>query len=117
MFTNGYGEWGSFPGRIIPKTQKMLLDAPLLNIQHYKVGIKGKVEQSREKSSAFPNTTGELLLKRQPLGFPPLVADINFIYTYIGRSQINAENYKIRLMLKSYKNPYLNKFGFTVRLN
>ena len=34
----------------------MVLDASLLNIQHYKVRIKGKVEQSREKSSALPNT-------------------------------------------------------------
>ena len=33
----------------IPKTQKMVLDASLLNTQHYKVWIKGKVEQSQEK--------------------------------------------------------------------
>ena len=31
----------------IPKTQKMVLDAILLNTQHYKVQIKGKVEQSK----------------------------------------------------------------------
>ena len=31
-------------------------DASLLNIQHYKVWIKGKVEQSRERSSALPYT-------------------------------------------------------------
>ena len=30
----------------------MALEASLLNIQHYKVEIKGKVEQSREKISA-----------------------------------------------------------------
>ena len=47
------GDRGSIPDRVIPKIQKMLLDAPLLNIQHYKVRIKGKVEQSRERS-AFP---------------------------------------------------------------
>ena len=40
------------PGRVTPKTQKMVLDASL----HYKVRIKGKVEQSRERSSALPNT-------------------------------------------------------------
>ena len=27
---------GSIPGRVIPKTQKMVLDATLLNTQHYK---------------------------------------------------------------------------------
>ena len=34
----------------------MVFDATLLNTQHYKVRIKGKVEQSRERSSVFPNT-------------------------------------------------------------
>ena len=43
-------------GRVIPKTQKMVLDASLLITQHYKVWIKGKVEQSRERSSALPYT-------------------------------------------------------------
>ena len=33
---------------------KNILDASLLNTQHYKVWIKGKVEQSRERSSALP---------------------------------------------------------------
>ncbi len=32
----------------------MVLDTSLLNTQHYKVDIKGKVEQSRERSSALP---------------------------------------------------------------
>ena len=31
----------------------MVLDASLLNTQQYKVRIKGKVEQFRERSSAF----------------------------------------------------------------
>ena len=39
---------GSVSGRVMPKTQKMVLDAVLLNTQHYKVRIKGKMEQSRE---------------------------------------------------------------------
>ena len=38
------------------RTLKMVLDASLLNTQHYKVQIKDKVEKSREKSSTFPNT-------------------------------------------------------------
>ena len=53
MFTNDLGDLGSIPGRVIPKTQKMVLDATLLNTQHYKVRIKGKVEQSRERRSAL----------------------------------------------------------------
>ena len=45
---------GSIPGWVIPKTQKMVLDLALLKTQHYKVRIKGKVEQSREYSSILP---------------------------------------------------------------
>ena len=54
VFANGPGDLGSIPGRVIPKTQKMVLDASLLNTQHYKVRIKGKVEQSREGVAPFP---------------------------------------------------------------
>ena len=39
VFVNGPGNLGSIPGRVIPKTQKRVLDA-----LHYKVWIKGKVE-------------------------------------------------------------------------
>ncbi len=49
VFGNGMGDLGS-------KTQIMVLDASLLNTQHYKVQIKVKVEQSRERSSALPYT-------------------------------------------------------------
>ena len=54
VFANGPGDLGSIPGRVIPKTQKMVLDASLLNTQHYKVRIKGKVEQSREGVEPSP---------------------------------------------------------------
>ena len=57
VFANGPGYQGSIPGRVIPKTQKIVLDATLLNTQHYKVMIKGKVEQSWEWSSALPYTS------------------------------------------------------------
>ena len=40
VFANGSGDLGSIPGRVIPKTQKMVLDPSLLNTQHYKVRIK-----------------------------------------------------------------------------
>ena len=56
VFANGPGDHGSIPGRLIPKTFKMVLDTSLLNTQHYKVRIKGKVEQSAERSGALPNT-------------------------------------------------------------
>ena len=55
VFANGPGDLGSILGQVIPKTQKMVLDATLLDTQHYKVKIKGKVEQSRERSSTLPH--------------------------------------------------------------
>ena len=36
----------------------MVLDTSLLNTQQYKVRIKGKVEQSRERRSALPYFSG-----------------------------------------------------------
>ena len=57
VFPNGPEDLGLVPGQVIPKTQKMVLDASLLNTQQYKVGIKGKVEQSRERNGALPHTS------------------------------------------------------------
>ena len=39
------------------KSLKMVLDTSLLNTPYYKVRIEGKVEQSRERSSALPYTS------------------------------------------------------------
>ena len=57
VFANGLGDLGSIPGRVIPKTLKMVLDTSLLNTQQYKVRIEGKVEQSRERNNALSYTS------------------------------------------------------------
>ena len=57
VFANNPGDLGSIPGCIIPNTLKMILDISLLNTQQYKVYIKSKVEQSREKGSALSYTS------------------------------------------------------------
>ena len=57
VLANDLEDLGSIPGRVIPKTLKMVLDTALLNTQQYKVSIKGKVEQSRERSSVHPYTS------------------------------------------------------------
>ena len=44
VFANGPGDQGSILGHVIRKIKKMVLDAALLNIHHYKVQIKSKVE-------------------------------------------------------------------------
>ena len=57
VFANGPVDRGSILGRVIPKTQKMVLDAALFCNQYYKVKIRGKVNQSREWISALPYTS------------------------------------------------------------
>ena len=57
VFVTGPGDLRSIPSHGIPKTLKMVLDASLLSTQQSKARIKGKVEQSREKSSALLNTS------------------------------------------------------------
>ena len=57
VFANDPEDLGSILGRVIPKTLKMVLDTSLLNSQQYKERIEGKVEHSRERSSALPYTS------------------------------------------------------------
>ena len=69
VFANGPGDRGSILGWVIPKTQKMVPEASLLNTHHYKVSIKGKVEQSRERSSP-PLHLGVLAIEKGDFGLP-----------------------------------------------
>ena len=56
MFANGLRDRGSIPSQVIKtkkkkkkkEKKKKVLDATLLNTQHYKVRIKDQVEQFRE---------------------------------------------------------------------
>ena len=83
VFANGPGDLGSIPGRVIPKTLKMVLDTTLLNTQHYKVRFKGKVEQSWEWSSALPLHLGVVAIEKGAFGSPStMVANFTF-YLYL----------------------------------
>ena len=53
VFAHNSGDLGLIPGRIIPKTQEMVLNASLLNTQHYKVQIKGKWNNSGKGVALF----------------------------------------------------------------
>ena len=60
VFVYSLGDRGSYQRlkkKKKKKKKKKVLDTTLLNTQHYKVRIKGKVEQSREWSSALPYTS------------------------------------------------------------
>ena len=54
VFANGLEDRGSVPGRVIPKTQKMVFDAALLTTQYYKVSIKGKVRKPGNGVASSP---------------------------------------------------------------
>ena len=54
MFAYSPGNRGSIPGRVIPKTQKMVLGSALLSTQYYKIWIKGKVELLKRELSGHP---------------------------------------------------------------
>ena len=66
----------------------MVLDASLLNTQHYKVRIKGKVEQSRE-GVAPPLHLGVVAIEKGAFGLPSTMV-ANFTFTYIGCLYING---------------------------
>ena len=79
MFTNGPENRGSIPGRVIPKTQKMLIDAAFDSNQHYKVRIKVKVKQSRDVVTVEKGAFG--LHSTKVVNFT-YICDI-YIYIYV----------------------------------
>ena len=54
VFAYCLGDKGSIPDWVIPKTQKLVLDAFLLNTQYYKVRIKDKWSNSRKVVTPSP---------------------------------------------------------------
>ena len=87
-FANGPGDLGSVPGRVIPKTLKMVLDTPLLNTQRYKVRIEGKVEQSRERSSALPlHFDVEAIEKGAFWSLSTMFANFTFYFFFLCQSE------------------------------
>ena len=85
VFANGPGDLGLIPGRVIPQTLKMVLYTSLLNTWQYKVHIEGKVEQSRERSSALPLHLGVVAIEKGAFWSPStMIANFTYyIYIYI----------------------------------
>ena len=83
------------------RLKKMVLYISLLNTRHYKVRIKGKVEQSRERSSFHPYTSVLKLLKRGPSGHPELWLPIFLFFSFHGWtcfvSETDFESYCCKL--------------------
>ena len=82
VFVNGPEDLGSIPDRVIPKTQKMVLDTSLLDTQHHKVRIKGKVEQSRRMELHPPLHLGAVAIEKGAFRSPSTVV-ANFTFYFI----------------------------------
>ena len=54
VFTNGPADRGSIPGRVIPKTQDMVLDAALLTLITIKRGSRVKFGNLGNGVASFP---------------------------------------------------------------
>ena len=80
--------WDLIPGRVIPKIKKMLLDASLLNSYHYKIRTKGKVKQSRERSSSI---LGVVVVENGVFGsHSTTVTNLTFLYIYLPPSLVHS---------------------------
>ena len=69
-------KYDSTCSRVIPKTQKMVLDATLPNTQNYKVRIKDKVEQSLKRSCTLPYTV--VAIEKETF-WSPSTSVVNFL--------------------------------------
>ena len=86
--TNGPGDRGSVKGRVLPKTQKMIIDAYMLNIQHYKVGIKWK---SSNPGKGVAYSFGVVGMEKKPSGQPWLLS----------ANLVNLHNFKLQIIFLS----------------
>ena len=66
VFSNGPGDLGSIPGRVIPKTLKIVLDTSLLNTRQYKVRIEGKRSNPGKGVGPSPKPRCSSYWKRNP---------------------------------------------------
>ena len=56
VFANGLGDRGSIPGQVIPKIQKMVLDAALLSTQHVEQSLHLSVVAIEKRAFGSPST-------------------------------------------------------------
>ena len=101
VFTNGLGDQGSITGQVIPKTQKIVLDAALLSTQHYKVQIKGNgAIQGKEYCS--PLHLGVVAIKKGTFGSPSTMV-INFTFYFGFQAKKTNKKLKHKWQLFTYK--------------
>ena len=80
LFVNGPVGRSSIPGRVVPKTQKMVFDASLLNSQLFKVHIEGKWSYQVKGVASFFTLRCSCLWKTN---FGSLLSTISKLFTTI----------------------------------
>ena len=69
VFANGPEDQGSIPGHVIPKTQKMVLDAACLTLSI--IRWSSRVKWSNPGNGVVPPLNlGAVAMKREPSGHP-----------------------------------------------
>ncbi len=117
LFASGPGDRGSIPGRVILKTQKMVLDSALLSTRNYKVKIKDKVEPSWEfrlgrKKSIFGARRGQT----SSLQRGPHVVEVRWKSQHrkklcVSLSLLRSKNLILKKVIKSFvSEPILSVF-------
>ena len=107
---NSPGDRGSIPGRVIPKTQKMVIDVALLNTQYYEVRIKGNgaIQGQEQRASldlgvaAFENGAFESLSTK--------VANFTYFILQLCRGVSMLDSFKLNFSTEKLKTSKKNKF-------
>ena len=81
----------------------MLLDATLLNTQHYEVRIKSKVEQSRERSSSLPLQIGVVAIKKGAFGSPSTTVTNFTLYFWLEQRSVMRSTNHMKLTKERIK--------------
>ena len=83
VFANVPGDQGSIPDRVIPKTQKIVLNDTFLNTKHHKVWIKSMWKNPGK--GVVPSPTPNVVAIEKGVFWSPstLVANFTYIYIYI----------------------------------
>ena len=85
VLANGLGNLGSIPGRVTPKTLKIVLGNPYLTLSNIRYVSKIKWSNLGEGVAPSPTPQFSKLLKREPSGRSRLQSSIFFIYICLYR--------------------------------
>ena len=81
---NHYTAGTSYPGHVIPNTLEIVLVTSLPNTEQYKIHIKSKVEQSRQRHTSPPLHLGVVAIKKGAFWSPSTTVANYFLHRSVG---------------------------------